>query len=147
MSVGRSQRIVPERTRRQVMLRDQGCRVHGCSVDKFLEVHHIVHWEDDGPTDTWNLICLCPHHHRLHHQGKLGIVGNADVPSGVVFTNLAGNPIAQTGAKPKPPEAPPPTPIGTYRHPLGERLDSRWIYFNPPRQSCDEHSDSPAEVS
>ena len=133
MSVGRGQRIVPERTRRQVMLRDQGCRVHGCNVDKFLEVHHIVHWEDDGPTDTWNLICLCPHHHRLHHQGKLGIVGNADLAGGVVFTNLAGNPIAQTGARPKPPGAPPPPPTGTYRHPLGERLNSRWIYFNPPR--------------
>ena len=29
ISVGRSQRIVPERTRRQVILRDQGCRVPG----------------------------------------------------------------------------------------------------------------------
>jgi hypothetical protein len=133
LSAGRSQRIVPERTRRQVILRDQGCRVPGCGVHKFLEVHHIVHWEDDGPTDTSNLICLCPHHHRLHHQGKLGITGNADLPGGVSFTNLAGNPIAQTGARPKPPGAPPPPPIGTYRHPLGERLDSRWIYFNPPR--------------
>ena len=132
LSVGRTQRIVPERTRRQVILRDQGCRVPGCGPGRFLEVHHIIHWEDDGPTDTWNLICLCPHHHRLHHQGKLGITGNADIPGGVVFTNTAGNPIAQTGTRPRHPGVPPPAPVGTYRHPLGERLDTKWIYFNPP---------------
>jgi hypothetical protein len=134
LSVGRTQRIVPERTRRQVILRDQGCRVPGCGATRFLEVHHIIHWEDLGVTDTPNLICLCPHHHRLHHRGKLGITGNADLPDGVVFTNRAGNPIAQSGTKPKPPVAPPPEPVGTYRHPLGERLNSRWIYYNPPRQ-------------
>ena len=40
--------------------------------------------------------------------------------------------IAQTGAKPRHPGVPPPAPVGTYRHPLGERLDTKWIYFNPP---------------
>ncbi|MDX2381683.1 MAG: DUF222 domain-containing protein [Acidimicrobiia bacterium] len=133
LSVGRTQRIVPERTRRQVILRDQGCRIPGCNIRRFLEVHHIIHWEDLGPTDTCNLICLCPHHHRLHHRNKLGITGNADLPDGVAFTNVAGNPIAQTGTKPRPPGAPPPTPAGTYRHPLGERLDTKWVNFNPPR--------------
>jgi hypothetical protein len=132
VSVGRTQHIVPDRTRRLVLLRDQGCRVRGCTQTHFLEVHHIIHWEDDGPTDTWNLICLCPHHHRLHHQGKLGISGNADEPDGVVFTNEAGRQIASSGARPKPPEGPPSPPIGTYRHPDGGRFDGRWLYFNPP---------------
>lgn len=132
MSIGRSQHIVPDRTRRLVELRDQGCRVPGCTDHRWLDVHHIVHWGDHGPTDMPNLICLCPHHHRLHHQGKLGITGNADDPNGVVFANQAGNPIAQSGAKPKPPGAPPSPPLGTYRHPVGERLDRRWLYFNPP---------------
>jgi hypothetical protein len=144
LSVGRSQRIVPERTRRHVILHDQGCRVPGCSTHRFLEVHHIIHWEDHGVTDTPNLICLCPHHHRLHHQDKLGITGNADQPDGVKFTDQAGNPIAQTGTKPKPPGSAPPEPLGKYQHPLGkyqhplgERLNTRWIYFNPPRQHHD----------
>jgi hypothetical protein len=136
-SVGRSQRIVPERTRRHVISRDQACRVPGCGAHRLLEVHHIIHWEDHGPTDTPNLICLCPHHHRLHHQGKLGITGNADRPDGVKFTNQAGNPIAQTGTKPKPPGGPPHEPVGIYQHPLGERLKGRWIYYNPPRQHHD----------
>ncbi len=134
VSVGRSERVVPDRTRRLVELRDKGCRVPGCTQHRWLDVHHIIHWNDHGPTDTWNLVCLCPHHHRAHHQGQLGIRGNADDPDGVKFTNGAGNPIAQTGAKPRPPGGPPPPPVSTYEHPLGERLDRRWIYYNPPPQ-------------
>jgi hypothetical protein len=86
VSVGRTQRTVPERTRRLVILRDRGCRVPGCSADRFLHVHHVIHWDPDdgeGPTDTWNLACVCPHHHRLHHQGLLGITGNADLVDGL----------------------------------------------------------------
>lgn len=134
LSVGRTQRIVPERTRRVVEHRDRGCRVHGCTHTGFVEIHHIVHWEDGGSTDTWNLVALCPHHHRLHHRGELGISGNADEVDGLVFTNRHGNPIAQSGARPQPPGAPPPPPDGTYRHPLGERLHLHWVHFNPPRE-------------
>ena len=63
VSVGRTQRTVPERTRRLVILRDRGCRVPGCAADRVLHVHHVIHWDPDhgaGPTDTWNLACLCP---------------------------------------------------------------------------------------
>ena len=132
ISVGRTQRMIPLRTRRIVLLRDQGCRIPGCAVTHHIEVHHIIHWEDDGPTDTWNLIALCPRHHRMHHRGELGITGNADQADGVTFTNRHGRVIGTTGARPEPPGAPPTAPAGVYEHPLGERLDPRWLYFNPP---------------
>ena len=51
----------------------------------WLQIHHIVHWEDGGPTDTWNLVALCDAHHRLHHLGRLQIAGDADDPDGLVF--------------------------------------------------------------
>jgi hypothetical protein len=51
-----------------------------------------------------------------------------------MFTNRSGNPIAQTGSKPKPRGAASPEPVGIYQHPLGERLNGRWIYYNPPRR-------------
>lgn len=130
VSVGRSQHIVPDRTRRLVEHRDGGCRVPGCASDRFVEVHHIIHWTHQGPTDTWNLICLCPKHHRLHHQGRLGITGDADQPDGVAFTDANGRILVESGARPWPPGAPPPPIEGTYEHPIGERLDSRWLYFN-----------------
>ncbi len=132
VSVGRSQRIVPDRTRRIVLHRDGGCRMPGCGAQHHLEIHHIVHWSDDGPTDSWNLVALCPRHHRLHHRGHLGIAGNADELDGLTFTDVNGRVIPASGARPRPPDAPPPPIDGTWRHPLGERLDPHWFsYFRP----------------
>ncbi len=107
ISIGRTGRMIPQRTRRLVILRDGGCTVPGCTQTHIVEVHHIIHWENGGPTDTWNLIALCPHHHRMHHKGALGISGNADDGT-VVFTDRNGDLLRPTGAKPKPPGAPPP---------------------------------------
>lgn len=132
VSVGRSERIVPERTRRVVMLRDGGCRVPGCGAEHHLDIHHIVHWSDHGPTDTSNLIALCPRHHRLHHQGKLGVTGDADRPDGVTFRRADGSEIRRSGARPRPPTGPPPPITGTYEHPVGERLDPWYVDFHPP---------------
>lgn len=130
ISVGRSQRSIPAATRREVMRRDRGCRVPGCGHDRWLDVHHIVHWEHGGATDLANLVCMCKHHHRLHHRGRLGIAGDANVPDGLVFTNQYGQRIRPP--TPLPPDGPLPRPEGRYTHPIGEwaRMDD--IYFNPP---------------
>ncbi|HSH59229.1 MAG TPA: DUF222 domain-containing protein [Acidimicrobiales bacterium] len=70
LSVGRTQRIVPERTRMAIEERDGACRVPGCERSRWLQVHHVTHWEDGGATDTANLVALCslcgiPH--KLHY--------------------------------------------------------------------------------
>jgi len=39
-SVGRSQHIVPDRTRRLVEHRDGGCRAPGCDQCRWVQVHH-----------------------------------------------------------------------------------------------------------
>ena len=116
VNVGRTQRIVPNRTR-------------------WLQCHHIIHWEDGGATDTANLVALCSRHHRLHHQGKLGIAGDADAPDGLVFTDPWGRTIEAAG-RPTPPGDPPVVaarrlglPLGEWRHPAGERLEGRWVWF------------------
>ncbi|MGA9276853.1 HNH endonuclease signature motif containing protein, partial [Ilumatobacter sp.] len=129
VSVGRTQHIVPDRTRRIVEYRDGGCRVPGCRNGRHVEVHHIIHWADGGPTDTANLICLCPKHHRQHHQGRLGITGNADIDA-VEFTDDNERLLTDSGTRPEPIGAPPPPIRGTWQHPLGERLDFRWLSFN-----------------
>ena len=108
-SVGRVHRIVPDRTRRVIERRDRGCRVPGCTADRFVEIHHIVHWLIGGTTDTWNLISLCSRHHRLHHQGKLGIAGNADEEHRIAFTDWMGRAIGPNG-RPAVPEQPPDPP-------------------------------------
>ncbi|HEX7133188.1 MAG TPA: DUF222 domain-containing protein [Iamia sp.] len=131
--VGRTQRIVPRRIRRLVEHRDGGCRVPGCDSTLWIQVHHIVHWEDDGETVTWNLICLCGHHHRQHHQGLLGITGNADLPDGVVFTTASGRVLRPSG-QPIPPVALP--AVEPYDGPTGETLHKHWVVFNR-RPPCD----------
>jgi HNH endonuclease len=130
VSVGRSQYQVPDRTRRLVLRRDCKCRVPWCTRTRWLQVHHIIHDQHHGPTDTWNLAGLCPTDHRLHHQGKLGISGNADDPDGLVFTDASGR-VIDPATRPRKPTGPPPCgPTKPYEHPLGERLH-RWSVFLP----------------
>jgi len=129
LSVGRKARIVADRTRLAIEERDGGCRVPGCERTRWLHVHHIVHWEDGGATDTANLLALCGRHHRLHHRGQLGISGDGNRPDGIAFTDARGRPLAPSG-RPRPPTEPPQT--GTWTHPTGERLDDRWIDFARP---------------
>jgi hypothetical protein len=129
VSVGRSQRVVPERTRQAVVRRDRACRMPWCSRRDGLEIHHVVHWEDGGPTDTSNLIAACRHCHRRHHRGEFHIHGDADDPDGLSFTDRRGRPI--TRPEPRPPDGPAP-PGHLYRHPLGERLDTSHLWFPPP---------------
>jgi hypothetical protein len=145
VSVGRSLRIVPERTRVVVEHRDGGCRVPGCGATRWLQVHHIRHWEDGGSTDTANLLCLCSFHHRLHHRGRLGITGDADAPpegtDAVVFTDERGRRMQAVG-RPAPPGDPPAEaarrlglPVGRWDHPIGERLDGSCVVFQSPPAS------------
>lgn len=126
VQVGRTQRIVPRRTRRLVEHRDRGCRVPGCDSTLWVQVHHIVHWEDGGDTDTRNLVCLCGHHHRMHHQGLLGITGDADAPDGVVFTTATGHALPPSG-RPTPPAQMP--SVAAYDGPTGEHLHKHAIHF------------------
>jgi len=133
ISVGRAHRTIPERTRRTVLKRDANCcQVPGCDAGRGLEIHHIIHWSDLGVTDTWNLITLCGRHHRLHHKRRLGITGNADEPDSIVFTDHRGMEIRPSGANPISPNSPPEAIRGTFTHPIGERLDSRWVTFVNP---------------
>jgi len=137
VGIGHTTRIVNRRLRRAIEHRDRGCAVPGCGRTTNLDIHHIWHWEDGGPTETPNLITLCKHHHTCHHNGTLGITGNADLPRhvepGVVFTNPRGHPLGPVG-HPTPPAPGTDLPdaaraIGIephrYQPPTGERLD-RW---------------------
>jgi hypothetical protein len=154
VNVGRAQRIVPPRTRRLVEDRDRGCRFPGCASTR-VECHHLIHWVDGGPTDTWNLAALC----SFHHDGDFTITGNADDPHGLTFTSRSGYPIKPGPTFTTPPDPPTPTPIPTpaaaasapeagspapapapapqairYRGPTGQSLDLGWVTFSEPQE-------------
>lgn len=142
VNIGRTSRVISRRLRRIIEHRDGGCAVPGCHRSHGLEIHHIHHWEDGGPTDTANLVTLCSTHHRTHHAGRLGIAGNADEPGhpdGLRFTDLFGRTMAPS-ATPTPPalelglhSAANTAGIepGSYARPLNERLDTRDVFFAP----------------
>jgi hypothetical protein len=74
----RTSRTVPPALRRAVLARDHGmCVFPGCEMTAFIEVHHIVHYADGGPTSLPNLLTLCWRHHELVHEGHWSLSGEA----------------------------------------------------------------------
>ena len=78
MFEGRSRRFATEPQRREIQRRDRRCRFPGCANNIFTDVHHIVHWIDQGPTDLPNLVTMCDHHHHRVHESKWSVTGNAN---------------------------------------------------------------------
>ena len=68
--LGREQRDANTAQRIALAARDRGCV--GCGApNSFCQPHHIVFWENNGPTDLDNLCLLCSdcHHKQVHANG------------------------------------------------------------------------------
>lgn len=69
LDVGRRTRVVPDGIRRAVAARDRGCARCG-RPPSWTEIHHVVEWQNGGPTSVDNCVMLCRSCHRLiHHAG------------------------------------------------------------------------------
>lgn len=145
VNVGRAQRVVPDRTRRLVESRDQGCRYPGCTVTGHVEAHHLVHWRNGGRTDLDHLISLCPFHHDRHHEGEFSISGSPATPGGLTFWARGGWPLQPLAPRGSPARvgAPPAGPA-CWTGPTGERLQTRHLCLavNPPDPSDAPSADS-----
>ena len=102
--LGRSQRTVPDWLRTLVEDTWHGCGAPGCGRTRWLEIHHIKHWEDGGETDPENLIALCGPCHRAYHAGVFTITGDDSRPDTIIFRAPDG-----TILNPAPPPRPPTT--------------------------------------
>ena len=67
--MGRKQRAATAAQKLALIARDKECI--GCGMRaSACDAHHIIWWDDDGPTDITNLVLLCPKCHRkVHKQG------------------------------------------------------------------------------
>jgi len=88
LNIGRKTRAVPPAMQRALQARDGGCRFPGCTQERHVDAHHIVHWADGGETNIDNLALLCRHHHRLIHEGGFDLTKNAG--GTLVFTRPDG---------------------------------------------------------
>ena len=78
IGIGRRNRVVPRWLRRRVERRDDHtCQFPSCTSTRRLHTHHIIHWEDNGPTNLDNLLLLCSFHHHLVHEGGWQLTGTA----------------------------------------------------------------------
>jgi Domain of unknown function (DUF222)/HNH endonuclease len=124
IGAGRATRVISRRLRRALEHRHPTCAVPGCGATRGLHAHHIQHWEDDGPTELFNLVLLCPYHHRLHHRGVITITGPAD---DLVVTDSSGRRLSAASLA-RPPNHPPPD-VPPWPGPIGERAD--WWWYDP----------------
>ena len=70
MDVGRKHRVAPPHLRRAVEVRDHHCVFAGCDAPHYwCDVHHLLHWCDDGETSLENSGLLCERHHTKVHHG------------------------------------------------------------------------------
>jgi hypothetical protein len=77
LGVGRRTRTVPPALRRALWARDRGCRFPSCGNTHHVHAHHIDHWAHGGETSLDNLVLLCGSHHRLLHEGGIGVTRTA----------------------------------------------------------------------
>jgi len=64
--LGRSRRFVNLPQELAVAVRDRGCVKCGAPMHQ-CDIHHVLPWKQDGPTDIENLQALCRTHHRESH--------------------------------------------------------------------------------
>jgi len=124
IGASRSTRTVNRRLRRALEHRDRCCVVPGCGATRALHAHHLVHWEDGGPTELWNLALVCPYHHRAHHRGLITITGPADQ---LVVTDAAGRALTSASLARTPTQPPP--DVAPCPGPTGER--AQWWWYQP----------------
>jgi hypothetical protein len=128
IGAGRASRLINRRLRRALEHRHPTCAVPGCGATRGLHAHHIRHWEDGGLTELFNLVLVCPYHHRLHHRGVLTIAGPAD---DLTVTDSCGRRL-RAGSLARPPNLPPPA-VPPCPGPTGERADWWWYEPFPPQ--------------
>ena len=76
--VGRTHRHATEAQIKAIIARDRHCRGSGCAAGpERCEIHHIVPWEQGGPTDIDSMCLACPHcHHNIHDRGYIVVKTN-----------------------------------------------------------------------
>ena len=71
LDYGRAERLAPRDLRLALAARDGGCCFPDCDRPvAWTQAHHVVPWDDLGPTALENMCLLCGFHHR--NFGRMG---------------------------------------------------------------------------
>ena len=96
--VGKAQRAPTKAQKLALYRRDRGCV--GCGLrPQVCDAHHIIPWDQNGPTDITNLVLLCPRcHTKVHKHGHT-----------IQHDTVNGRYRLQPPPRPSPTTHPPPT--------------------------------------
>lgn len=68
LDIGQRSRLISRGLFTYLTLHDGGCRWPGCEAPAWAcEGHHVIFWDNSGPTDRSNTALLCWYHHHLLH--------------------------------------------------------------------------------
>jgi len=71
LDVGRAKRLATKEQRIALRSMYRTCAIDGCdSHFDLCHIHHLLEWDDLGPTDLDNLLPLCSFHHHRAHEGR-----------------------------------------------------------------------------
>jgi hypothetical protein len=70
LDMGRRRRLATPEQRHALRTMYRSCAFPRCDAtfDR-CEIHHLLEWDDLGPTDLANMLPLCSRHHHLVHEG------------------------------------------------------------------------------
>ncbi len=75
--IGRKQRAATAAQKLALAARDKHCI--GCGMRaNACDAHHIIWWDNDGPTDIANLVLLCPKCHKKVHKQDYEVAQQPD---------------------------------------------------------------------
>jgi len=77
LDMGRKTRSATEAQRAALIIRDKHCIGCGMRADA-SDAHHIIWWDNDGPTDIANLVLLCPKCHKKVHKQDYEVAQQPD---------------------------------------------------------------------
>ncbi len=81
LDVGREVRGFTKSQRRAIAIRDRGCIIPGCKHPAATsECHHVIPWQEGGPTSVDNASLLCEYHHAQVHAGLISLRSINGVP-------------------------------------------------------------------
>ncbi len=79
LDYGRTQRLAPDDLRSALAVRDGGCVFPGCDHPaNHCDAHHVIHWNNQGTTDTHNMALLCRFHHGVTHRNGWTMTATGD---------------------------------------------------------------------
>ncbi len=69
LDMGYAYRLATAAQRRALVIRDGGCTFPGCDLGvNWCDAHHVIAWNDGGPTDLAVLALGCRRHHGVAHR-------------------------------------------------------------------------------